>query len=210
MQWLDANAIIDQLGPTAVWLVSIMIFLETGIIVTSFLPGDSLLFLLGLAIAADSKMLPIWLAVPLIFAMAFAGSQFSFELGARIGLPLVEKNKLWFLTPKLLAKSHEYFEKYGARAVVLARFVPILRAVIPAFAGISYLERRSFIKYNLIGAAAWIGGMMLAGYFLGSVEVVKQHLETAILIVVVVTSLPFPIELLREAIKARREKKTTS
>lgn len=210
MQWLDASALMDQYGPTAVWVVAVMIFLETGVIITSFLPGDSLLFLLGLAVAADPQMLPIWLTAPLLFVCAFAGSQLSFELGLRVGLPLVERNRLWFLTPKVIAKSHAYFEKYGGRAVVLARFIPILRALVPVLAGISYLDRKAFIKYNLIGAAAWAGGMLLAGYWLVSVVWVREHLELTVLIVIVVTSLPFPLELLREWSRTRRERASAS
>lgn len=204
MQWLDAIWLIDHFGATAVWVTVVMIFLETGVIITSFLPGDSLLFLLGLAIASDSTLLPIWIVAPLLFVAAAAGSQVSYELGLRVGLPLVEKRRIFFLTPNTIAKSHAYFEKYGARAVVLARFVPILRALVPVLAGISYLPRRDFVRYNLIGAASWAIGMTVAGYALGNVPAIRENLELAILGVIVITSLPFPIELLREWIKARQ------
>ena len=208
MEWLEPETLIQSFGAFAMIGVCLIVFIETGLLVGFFLPGDSLLFLLGLAIAADPQMLPIWLTAPLLFVCAFAGSQLSFELGLRVGLPLVERNRLWFLTPKVIAKSHAYFEKYGGRAVVLARFIPILRALVPVLAGISYLDRKTFIKYNLIGAAAWAVGMLLAGYWLGSVAWIREHLELTVLIVIIVTSLPFPLELLREWLRNRRERKT--
>jgi membrane-associated protein len=136
---------------------------------------------------------------------AFAGSQVGFEVGAKVGPPLFERNHNWIFNPKTVAKTHELFERYGARAVILARFVPIVRALVPMLAGIGHLERRKFLRYNFIGAAIWVVGFMSAGYFLGEIPAVKQNLDFVVLLIVVVTSLPLPVELLRTWLKRRAQ-----
>lgn len=205
MNWLDAQSIIASFGGFAVLAVTIILFLETAFIFTSFLPGDSLLFIIGLTLSTALTEFPFVAALAMIYVAAVAGSQVGFEIGKKIGPPLFERNNNWILNPKVIKRSHDFFEKYGARAVILARFVPIIRALVPMLAGISYLEREKFFKYNLIGAAAWVFGFMVPGYLLGNVPAVKDHLELAVLVVIVVSSLPFPIEVLRGWAKQRKQ-----
>jgi len=205
LNWLDAQSIVASFGGFAVLAVTVILFLETAFIFTSFLPGDSLLFIIGLTLATALSDFPFFAALLMIYVAAVGGSQVGYEIGKKIGPPLFEKNNNWILNPKVVKRSHDFFEKYGARAVVLARFVPIIRALVPMLAGISYLEREKFFKYNLIGAAAWIGAFMVPGYLLGNVPAVKDHLEIAVLVVIVVSSLPFPIEILRGWIKRRKQ-----
>ena len=180
--------------------VTLIIFLETAFIFTSFLPGDSLLFLTGLALATSTSWLPDWLGFILIWLAAFIGTQTGYWIGYKIGPPLFEQNRNFILNEKVLARTHEFFEKYGTRAVVLARFVPILRALIPMLAGISRMDIKRFTQLNLIGATVWVGVFMLAGYWLGQIPYVKENLETTVILIIIFTSLLLPVELLRDRI----------
>jgi membrane-associated protein len=203
--WLDANAIIDQFGQFAPYAVALIIFIETAFILTSFLPGDSLLFVLGITLAASADF-PIWLAIPLVIVSAFAGSQVGFLTGHAVGPVLFERRHTWIFNPTFVAKAHEYFDKFGPRAIILARFVPIVRALVPMLAGISKMDRRTFLLNNILGATVWVTGLVGIGFLLGEVPLVADHIDTAILIVIIVTSLPFPIELLREWIIRKRQR----
>jgi membrane-associated protein len=205
LPWLDANAIIDQFGQYAPYAVAFIIFIETAFILTSFLPGDSLLFVLGITLAANTDF-PVWLAIPLVILCAFAGSQIGFATGHAVGPVLFERRHTWIFNPTFVAKAHGYFEKYGPRAIILARFVPIIRALVPMLAGISKMDRRTFLAYNILGATIWVTGLVGIGYLLGEVPLVADHIDTAILIVIIVTSLPFPLELLREWLIRRRKR----
>lgn len=207
MNWLDAQEIINAFGDWVAIAVAIIIFFETAFIFTSFLPGDSLLFLTGLALATSDSWLPDWAGFILIWVAAFVGTQVGYWIGYRIGPPLFESNRNFILNEKVLAKTHDFFEKYGARAVVLARFVPILRALIPMLAGISKMDIRRFTKLNLIGATLWTGVFLVAGYLLGNVPVVKENLEITVLWIVIGTSLLLPLELLRDRMTRKKSKR---
>ncbi len=200
MNWLDAQQIINAFGDYVALAVTLIIFLETAFILTSFLPGDSLLFLTGLALATSTSWLPDWVGFILIWLAAFIGTQVGYWIGYKIGPPLFEQNRNFILNEKVLARTHEFFEKYGTRAVVLARFVPILRALIPMLAGISRMDIKRFTQLNLIGATVWVGVFMLAGYWLGQIPYVKENLETTVILIIIFTSLLLPVELLRDRI----------
>jgi membrane-associated protein len=203
LNWLDAQEIISAFGDYVALAVTLIIFLETAFILTSFLPGDSLLFLTGLALATSDAWLPDWIGFILIWLAAFIGTQVGYWIGYKIGPPLFEQNRNFILNQKVLDRTHEFFEKYGARAVVLARFVPILRALIPMLAGISRMDIKRFTKLNLIGATVWVGVFMLAGYWLGQIPYVKENLETTVILIIIFTSLLLPVELLRDRIAKR-------
>jgi membrane-associated protein len=200
LNWLDAQEIINAFGDYVALAVTLIIFLETAFILTSFLPGDSLLFLTGLALATSTSWLPDWVGFILIWLAAFVGTQVGYWIGYKIGPPLFEQNRNFILNEKVLARTHEFFEKYGTRAVVLARFVPILRALIPMLAGISRMDLKRFTQLNLIGATVWVGVFMLAGYWLGQIPYVKENLETTVILIIIFTSLLLPVELLRDRI----------
>jgi membrane-associated protein len=206
LQWLDAQHLVASFGGYATLAVAALIFFETAFILTSFFPGDSLLFILGLTLV-DVASVPTPLAMLLVLIMAIAGTQVGFEIGKKLGPALFERRGGFIFNPKVVKRSHELFERYGARAVILARFVPIIRALVPMLAGIAYLERNKFFRYNLIGGSIWVLGFMNAGYWFGQLPWVQHNLEAAVLIVVVATSLPMPLELLRAWLKARRSKR---
>ncbi|MEY3586906.1 MAG: hypothetical protein RL696_528 [Actinomycetota bacterium] len=198
MNWLDAQEIINAFGDYVAIAVTIIIFLETAFILTSFLPGDSLLFLTGLALATSTAWLPDWVGFILIWLAAFLGTQTGYWVGYKIGPPLFEQNRNFILNQKVLDRTHEFFEKYGTRAIVLARFVPILRALIPMLAGISRMDIKRFTRLNFLGATLWVGVFMLAGYWLGQIPYIKENLETTVILIIIGTSLLLPIELLRD------------
>lgn len=203
MNWLDAQDIINSFGDWVAIAVAAIIFLETAFILTSFLPGDSLLFLTGLALATSESWLPDWIGFILIWMAAFFGSQVGYWIGYKIGPPLFERNSNFLLNQRVLDKTHEFFDKYGARAVVMARFLPILRALIPMLAGISKMDSRRFTKLNALGSTIWVGLFMFAGYWLGQFPLVKNHLEITVIIIIVFTTMLLPLEILRTRIAKR-------
>lgn len=206
LNWLDAQSIIDSFGDWAALAVTAIIFLETAFILTSFLPGDSLLFLTGLTLATSDSFLPDWLGFVLIWLAAFLGTQVGYLVGYKIGPPLFQRNRNFILNERVLQRTHAFFDRYGARAVILARFVPILRALIPMLAGISKMDSSRFLRLNLIGATLWVGIFMIPGYWLGGIEIIKQNLEITVLAIVIGTSLILPIELARDALVKRTRK----
>lgn len=207
MDWLDAQSIIDTFGDWAVLAVVTVIFLETAFIFTSFLPGDSLLFIIGLTLSVGSGVIPDWLGFILIWLAAFGGTQLGWYVGYKIGPPLFERRENIIFNKKVVDTTRKFFDKYGVRAIILARFVPIIRALVPMFAGISKVEFGRFTRLNAIGATLWLAVFMVPGYFLGNLPLVKENLETAVLIVIIVSSIPFPLEILRTVIQNRRAKK---
>lgn len=204
MNWLDAQEIISSFGDYALLAVTLIIFLETAFIPASFLPGDSLLFLMGLTLANSSSVLPDWLAFMLVWTAAFLGPQVSFYLGRRFGTGLFASNRKWLLNDKVLEKTNRFFNRYGARAVILARFVPILRSVVPVMAGASRMEADRFLRLNLIGATLWLLAFMVPGYWLGGIDLIKENLELTVLTVIIVSALPLPIELIRESLSRQK------
>jgi membrane-associated protein len=146
----------------------------------------------------------------LIWCAAFFGTQVGYWVGYKIGPPLFEKNRNFILNEKVVAKTHQFFDKYGARAVILARFVPILRALVPMLAGISKMDFKRFTKLNLIGATVWIMVFMIPGYWLGTIPMIKENLEITVLLIIIGTSLLLPIEILRDRIMNRIRKNKQS
>lgn len=204
MNWLDAQEIISSFGDYALFAVSLIVFFETAFIPASFLPGDSLLFLMGLTLANSTSVLPDWIAFMLVWGAAFLGPQVSFYLGRRFGTALFASNRKWLLNDKVLEKTNRFFDRYGARAVILARFVPILRSVVPVMAGSSDMQSKRFLRLNLIGATLWILAFMVPGYWLGGIELIKENLEITVLAVIVISALPLPLELIRESISRKK------
>jgi membrane-associated protein len=200
----DAQTIIDNLGNLAVFGAALIIFFETATILGSFLPGDSLLFILGLTLANYLSGFPFPLALLILFVAAVAGSQVGFMIGKRTGRALFNRKDGFIFNQKTQERTEKFFIRYGARAIVLARFVPVLRALIPMLVAMTSFDPKRFFKLNLIGAAVWVGGVMTAGYLLGGIDFVKTHIESFILGFVILSSLPLPIEVLRERIKNKR------
>jgi membrane-associated protein len=203
---LDPQTLIESLGTLAVLGVAVILFFETATILGSFLPGDSLIFILGISLSTTISF-PIWLALPIIIVAAIAGSQFGFWFGTRVGPALFKKRKRnWFFNEDTILRSHKVIDRYGPRAIVLARFIPVLRALVPMLVGMIGMESKKYLRYNIIGGLLWGGVLLLLGYGLGTIPTVRENLEIWVVGFVVVSSLPFPIEILRDYLKRRKEK----
>jgi membrane-associated protein len=177
-----------------------IIFAETGLVVTPFLPGDSLLFAAG-AIAATGA-LDLWLVLVLLFAAAVAGDAVNYSIGRYIGprvfRPEGRSGRLGrFLNPKHLERAHEFFETHGGKAVVMARFVPIVRTFIPFVAGAASMTYASFAFYNITGGALWVIVCVGAGYLFGNIEVVKKNFELVVIGIIFVSILPMIVEFIK-------------
>jgi membrane-associated protein len=202
--WLEPKYLIDTFGLLGIFIV---VFAESGLLIGFFLPGDSLLFTAGFLASSPSSLAPLSLPlVPLLLVVWFAavaGDQVGYLIGQRVGPALFKRPDSRFFKQENVEKAHAFFEKYGPKAIVLARFVPIVRTFTPITAGVSRMEYRTFVTYNVIGGTLWAFGVTLLGYFLGQVDVIEQNLELAILAVVAISVSPIAIEL-RKARKARR------
>lgn len=203
---LDPQTLIESLGTLAVLGVAAILFIETATILGSFLPGDSLIFILGISLSTTISF-PLWLALPIIILSAIAGSQFGFWFGTRVGPALFKKRKRnWFFNEDTILRSQKVIHRYGPRAIVLARFIPVLRALVPMLVGMIGMDSKKYLRYNIIGGLLWGGVLLLLGYGLGTIPMVRENLEIWVIGFVVVSSLPFPIEILRDYLKRRKEK----
>jgi membrane-associated protein len=206
--WLDPQTIIESMGGFAVLVVLAMVFMETGLLVGFFLPGDSLLFITGLmvgsgAIVVGDYQVPIWMMCALISVTAFIGDQTGYFIGRKAGHSLFNRPDSKLFSHKNVERTHAFFERYGARAVILAHFVPVMRTFVPVAAGIGEMEYKHFVRYNIIGVLGWGTGVTLMGYFLGSIPLVRDHVEWFPIGFVVISTIPIALEVL----KARREEK---
>jgi membrane-associated protein len=206
--WLDPQTIIESMGGFAVLVILAMVFMETGLLVGFFLPGDSLLFITGLmvgsgAIVIGSYQMPIWLMCALISITAFIGDQTGYFIGRKAGHALFNRPESKLFSHKNVDRTHAFFERYGARAVILAHFVPVMRTFVPVAAGIGEMSYPKFVRYNVIGVLAWGTGVTLMGFFLGSIPLVRDHVEWFTIGFVVLSTIPIALEVL----KARREDK---
>jgi membrane-associated protein len=166
-----------------------------------------LIFILGISLSSTLNF-PIWLALPIIIASAIGGSQVGYWVGTKVGPALFKKRKRnFFFNEDTITRSHEIIERYGPRAIVLARFIPVLRALVPMLVGIMGMESKKYLKYNIFGAVLWGGCLLLLGWGLGNLQVVKDNLEKWVIGFVVLSSLPFPIEILRDYLKRKKAKK---
>jgi membrane-associated protein len=202
---LDAQGLIDSFGLLGIWTV---VFAESGLLIGFFLPGDALLFTAGFLASSPSSVsedlhLPLVPLVLGIWIAAIAGDQVGYVFGQRVGPALFKRPDSRFFKQANVERAHEFFERHGPRAIVLARFVPVVRTFTPITAGVSGMEYRTFVRWNVIGGTIWAFGVTLLGYFLGQVDVIEQNLELAILAVVAISCAPIGVELLR----ARREKR---
>ena len=206
--WLNATTLLQKLGPSAFWASLVIIFAECGLF-TFFLPGDSLLFTIGLAIQNPAQLIDlhvnIVVACIVLTAAAFLGNVVGYEIGRAIGTPLYSRGGR-LLKPEHFDKAHAFFDKYGNKAIVLARFVPIVRTFITAVAGVAGMDRRRFFTYSFIGAFLWATGVTLLGYFLGQIEFVSKHIEVMLILIVALSLLPVGVEYLRHRISQSRVK----
>lgn len=205
---LDPENLIETVGLLGIFAI---VFAESGLLVGFFLPGDSLLFTAGFLASApssvdDSLHLPLGFLLVGCFVAAVAGDQVGYLFGQRVGPALFKRQDSRFFKQENVDKAQAFFDKYGAKTIVLARFVPIVRTFTPIVAGVSRMKYRTFVTFNVVGGFLWAIGVTLLGFFLGQVDVIEENLELAILSLVAISVLPIAVELLR----ARREKQNTA
>ncbi len=201
--WLDPQIILEGMGGWALAVLCLIIFAECGLLVGFFLPGDSLLFIAGLFVATGSIDSPLWLVCVIVTVCAFVGNVTGYWIGAKAGPAMFNKPNSKLFKKEYVDKTHEFFEKYGARAIVMARFVPIVRTFITAMAGVGRMDAKKFFVYSAVGGVLWATGITVLGYFLGEVQFVKDNLDAMLILIVLISVIPIIIEV----IKARREKK---
>lgn len=191
------------------WLYGILfliIFIETGVVIMPFLPGDSLLFAAGM-LAAQPNDLNVWVMIIILIIAAILGDTLNYSIGRTVGYNAVQV-KLFgkqFVQPEHLEKTHHFYEKYGSKTIVIARFVPIVRTLAPFVAGIGKMSYKTFITYNIIGAILWVAGITLAGYFLGNVEWIQKNFSKVVLGIIFISVLPIIIEVLKEKFAKKQQ-----
>ncbi|MCG8966154.1 MULTISPECIES: DedA family protein [Streptomyces] len=199
-EWLSPDYLIETFSLAGILLI---VFAESGLF--AFLPGDSLLFTAGLFVAQGQYISqPLWLVCTLIVAAAVLGDQVGYMIGKFFGPKLFSRPNSRLFKQENLEKAHEFMEKYGPKAIVLARFVPIVRTFAPIVAGAGRMKYRTFLTYNVIGGVAWGTGVTLAGYWLGQIEFIRTNVEAILVLIVVVSVVPIAIEFLRERGKKKR------
>jgi membrane-associated protein len=199
--------LVSDYGTWVYLLLFLIVFAETGLVVTPFLPGDSLLFAAG-AIAAVGR-LDVRIVIVVLLAAAVLGDAVNYAVGRIAGgriLRAVEANPRWrrWLNPAHVARAHDFFERHGGKAVVMARFVPIVRTFVPFVAGVAEMSYPSFTFYNVAGAIAWVGLCVGSGYVFGNVPIVQDNFSLVALGIVAVSLLPMLVEYLRHRRRASR------
>ncbi|MGH3933490.1 MAG: VTT domain-containing protein [Pseudonocardiaceae bacterium] len=190
-----------MLGPYVLLGLCLIIFAECGLLIGFFLPGDSLLFTAGLFVANGIIGAPIWLVCLLLTVCAVVGNVAGYVIGATVGPALFNRPDSRLFKREHVDKTHAFFEKYGPRAIVLGRFVPIVRTFITAIAGVGRMEPRRYFTYSVIGGIAWATGVTLLGFWLGRITFVKDNVEMILVLIVALSVLPIVIEV----VKARRQ-----
>jgi len=199
--WLNPETLLTTLGAIAFWVVLAIIFAECGLLIGFFLPGDSLLFIVGLFIASGAINVNIALACVLLFIAALVGNIVGYWIGAKAGPTIFRRPDSKLFKQEYVDHAHRFFDHYGPRAIVLARFVPIVRTFITVVAGVGRMDFRRYLIFSAVGAVLWAVGVTLLGYFLGNIEFVKAHIELILILVVVISVIPLIIEFIRHRLK---------
>jgi membrane-associated protein len=202
-EWLDPENMIRAFGGLAVLGICAVVFAESGLLVGFFLPGDSLLFTAGLLVKTGHIDFPIWLLCLLITLSAIAGDQVGYYIGKRAGPAIFRRPDSRLFKQEYVDKAYSFFDRYGPRTIVLARFVPIVRTFAPVVAGVGHMRYRTFVTYNVVGGVLWGTGVTLLGYALGNIEFIQHNIEYILIGIVAVSVLPIAFELLRARSRRR-------
>ncbi|MEU4272441.1 VTT domain-containing protein [Streptomyces sp. NPDC026092] len=201
--WLDPDYLIQTFGLIGVLVI---VFAESGLLIGFFLPGDSLLFTTGLLVTTGKLDQPLWLVCTLIVAAAIIGDQVGYLFGRKVGPALFKRPDSKLFKQENVEKAHEFFEKHGPKSLILARFVPIVRTFTPIIAGVSRMNYRSFITFNIIGGVLWGAGVTILGASLGKIDFVHEHIEAILILIVLISVVPIVIEYLRARSQSKKAK----
>jgi membrane-associated protein len=197
ISWLDPQYLLDRFGDYSLWVAAFIIFAECGLLIGFFLPGDSLLFTIGMFVSRDFVNYPLWLACLVLSVAALLGNACGYAIGYKVGPRIFHRPESKLFKQEYVTKTSEFFEKYGNRAILLARFVPIVRTFITVMAGVATMPFRRFLLYSTIGAVLWATGVTILGFYLGQIAFVRNHIEVMLVAVVLVSFVPIAVELLR-------------
>ncbi|MEU2119727.1 VTT domain-containing protein [Streptomyces sp. NPDC016459] len=200
--WLDPDYLIQTFGLIGVLVI---VFAESGLLIGFFLPGDSLLFTTGLLVTTGKLDTPLWVVCTLVVAAAIIGDQVGYLFGRKVGPALFKRPDSRLFKQENVEKAHEFFEKHGPKSLILARFVPIVRTFTPIIAGVSRMNYRSFITFNIIGGVLWGAGVTLLGASLGKIDFVHKHIEMILIGIVLLSVVPIVIEFLRARSQSKKE-----
>lgn len=201
---LNPEELLNSAGPAALVLACVIVFVECGLFLGFFLPGDSLLFAVGLLAATAVITTPIWLVLLSLTLCAIAGNIVGYFIGAALGTRLLQRPDSRLFKRKYVDQTNDFLARHGRKAVVLARFTPIVRTFITAVAGVAGMARREFITWSIVGGVLWVTSMTLAGYWLGQVPLVHDHLEVMVIAIVLVSFIPVVHTYLKERKTRRR------
>lgn len=195
---LNPETLLNSAGSAALVLACVIIFVECGLFLGFFLPGDSLLFTVGLLAATAVISTPIWLVLVSLTACAILGNITGYSVGTALGSRLLQRPDSRLFKRKYVEQTNDFLARHGRKAVVLARFTPIVRTFITAVAGVAGMARREFITWSIVGGVLWVASMTLAGYWLGKIPFVHDHLEAMVVAIVVVSFIPVVHTYLKE------------
>ena len=191
----------QQYGTWVYAILFLIVFCETGLVVTPFLPGDSLLFAVGSLVAIGA--LDLILVLLLLFAAAVLGDSANYWIGSLVGPKVFTRKHSRFLKKEHLDRTHAFYEKYGGKTIVIARFVPIIRTFAPFVAGIGAMTYSKFFAYNVLGGLVWVVGLVMAGYYFGNLPFVRDHFSIVIFAIIGISLLPALIEIVRHRLQTR-------
>ncbi|MBK8251230.1 MAG: DedA family protein [Polyangiaceae bacterium] len=191
------NAWAGTMGGWLYALLFVVIFCETGLVVTPFLPGDSLLFAVGALAATEGSPINVAVVIVLLFVAGVLGDAVNYSIGKKIGPRAFKSEKSWLLNKKHLEKTQAFYEKHGGKTIIIARFMPIIRTFAPFVAGIGQMRYRRFAAFNVIGAALWVVSFTVLGYAFGTQPIVKKNFTLVIAAIIVISVMPGVIEFLR-------------
>jgi membrane-associated protein len=188
------DSVATSFGPWLYLLMFVVIFCETGLVVTPILPGDSLLFAFGMLAAREGSHLNIWFSVGLLIAAAIAGDAINYWVGYLLGPKVFHYEDSWLLNKKHLKHTHEFYERHGGKTIVVARFIPIVRTFAPFVAGIARMSYVRFWQFNCVGGAAWVTLFLLGGYYFGNIPVIKNNFHFVMVAIVLISVTPMGFE----------------
>ncbi len=192
--WLDAEGLVNSMGSWALLGIALIIFAECGLLIGFFLPGDTLLFISGLLVAKGTFHVNLVVAILILVVAAFVGNMVGYGIGYKAGPLVFDRPNAKFFKKEYVDKSAAFFEKYGRVAVILARFVPVVRTVATVMAGVSKMNPRLYTLYSAIGGVVWVAGVTVAGYFLGQIQFIADNVDIiligAVVVVVLVSAVP--------------------
>jgi len=187
--------LLDLFGLWTYVLLFIFIFAETGLVITPFLPGDSLLFAAGAL--SSGNLINIWILYPVLLVAAILGDTVNYWIGSYIGPKVFFRENSRVFKKSHLEKTREFFEKYGGKTIILARFVPIIRTFAPFVAGVGKMRYKTFLLYNLVGGFVWVSSLTFAGYFFGGLSFVKANFEYVIIGIIIISLMPMFVEYIK-------------